>query len=57
MRKIKNGRRDLGMIPVDPLQIDEISIEQRSKIPVNIKVKLRNLKCYGISTATVEKVV
>lgn len=56
-KTLKNGRRDLGLVPIDPLQVDEVNIEQGNTSPVNVNLKFRNLKCYGLSTAKVKNVV
>lgn len=54
---LKNGRRDLGLIPIDPLQVDEVNIDQGNNSPVNINLKFREMKCHGLSTAVIKKVV
>lgn len=51
------GRRDLGLVPIDPLQVDEVNIEQGTNSPVNIDLKFRDLKCHGLSNAVIKKVV
>lgn len=50
---LKNGRRELGLVPIDPLQVDEVSIDQGTNSPVNVNIKFKNLKCFGLSTAKV----
>lgn len=54
---LKYGRRDLGLVPIDPLQVDEVNIDQGNTSPVNIQLKFRDLKCHGLSTATINNVV
>lgn len=56
-RTLQKGRRDLGLIPFDPLYVDEVVIEQGNKSPVNVNLKFRNLKGYGIGTANVKSVI
>lgn len=54
---LRNGRRDLNLVPIDPLHVDEVNIDQGTNSPVNINLKFRNLKCYGLSQATVKRIV
>lgn len=54
---LKNGRRELGLVPIDPLQVDEVNIDQGSGSPVNVNLKFRNLKCFGLSTAKIKNVM
>lgn len=56
-KTLKNGRRDLNLVPIDPLHVDEVIINQGNTSPVNINLKFRDMKCHGLSTATVRKVV
>lgn len=53
----KTGRRDINLVPIDPMQIDEVNIVQGERSPVNINLNFRKLKGYGLSTANVTKVV
>lgn len=55
--KYRDGRRDLGLVPIDPLQVDEVSINQGNMSPVNINLKFKDLKCHGLSNAIVKNVV
>lgn len=52
-KDLRLGRRDLGLVPVDPLQIDEVNIIQGDNSPVNVNLKFRDLKGYGLSSATI----
>lgn len=54
---LKNGRRELGLVPIDPLQVDEVKIEQGNNSPVNVNLKFHNLKCFGLSTAKIKDVM
>lgn len=54
---LRDGRRDLNLVPIDPLHVDEVNIDQGTNSPVNINLKFRNLKCYGLSQATVKRIV
>lgn len=54
---LANGRRDLGLVPFDPLYVDKVDIQQGSASPVNVNLKFRNLKCFGMSTAKINNVV
>lgn len=57
IQKLKNGRRDLNFVPLDPLQVDEVNIVQGAQSPVNINLKFRDMQCYGLSSAKILKVV
>lgn len=54
---LKNGRRELGLVPLDPLQVDEVNIVQGSSSPVNVNLKFRNLKGYGLSKVQIKNVM
>lgn len=54
---LQSGRRDLGLVPFDPLHVDEVSVEQGNTSPVNVNLKFRNLKCFGLGTAVIKDVV
>lgn len=54
---LKNGRRDLNLVPIDPLQVDEVNINQGSTSPVNINLRFRDLKCYGLSLAVIKDIM
>lgn len=54
---LRDGRRDIGLVPFDPLAIDEVNLEQGNTSPVNVNLKFRNLKCFGLGTADIKKVV
>lgn len=54
---LRSGRRDIGLVPFDPLHIDEVTLEQGNTSPVNINLKFRNLNCFGLGTADIKKVV
>lgn len=56
-RTLQNGRRDLALIPFDPLHVDEVAIEQGNASPVNVNLKFRNLKGYGLGTANIKNVI
>lgn len=55
--KYRSGRRDLGLVPIDPLQIDEVSIQQGNQSPVTINLKFKDMKCHGLSNAKVKNVM
>lgn len=54
---LKNGRRDLNLVPIDPLQVDEVNINQGSTSQVNINLRFRDLKCYGLSKAVIKDIM
>lgn len=54
---MQGGRRELGLVPFDPLHVDEVVIEQGNTSPVNVNLKFRNLKCLGMGTANIKNVV
>lgn len=53
--KLKNGLPEFQMLPLDPLEINSISIIQGSESPVNINLNFRNIKITSVSTSTVTK--
>lgn len=53
---LKDGRRDLNLVPLDPLQVNEVEIVQGSQSPVNINLKFRDMECYGLSTVQIMSV-
>lgn len=54
---LKNGRRELGLVPIDPLTVDEVNIDQGNTSPVNVNLKFRDLRCFGLSTARISNVM
>lgn len=54
---LRSGRRDIGLVPFDPLHIDEVAIEQGNASPVNVNLKFRDLNCFGLGTADIKSVV
>ncbi|XP_026278822.1 protein takeout-like [Frankliniella occidentalis] len=47
-RKMKNGIASLGVLPVDPLKVDRIKINQ-GQGNVNINMDLRNMTIFGLA--------
>ena len=54
---LKDGRRDINMVPLDPLHVDEVDIIQSSKSPVNINLNFKDVSFFGLSNLNVKKVV
>lgn len=48
------GVPELGLKPLDPLDISSLTIEEGTG-PVNVKQNFKNVKLYGISTTKVTK--
>lgn len=57
MRTLKDGRRDINMVSIDPLRVDEVDIIQGSDSPVNVNLNFKDVLFYGLSTLDVKKVV
>ncbi|BES96742.1 JHBP [Nesidiocoris tenuis] len=55
VRSMKNGNRDLGVLPLDPLHFNHLSMDGGNG-PVNVQLDLKNLDMYGISTAKVQRI-
>lgn len=56
VKDLKNGRRDLNFVALDPLQVNEVEIVQGAQSPVNINLKFRDMQCHGLSTTQIMKV-
>ncbi|XP_049802369.1 protein takeout-like [Schistocerca nitens] len=52
--KLKNGVRELDMLPLDPLEITALEIDKGDG-PVGIGLKFKNMKIYGISDSIITK--
>lgn len=50
---LKNGVPDIGLIPLDPLNVTEIRLLQGTG-PVSINATLNNVRVYGFSSAIVK---
>lgn len=57
VRRFKDGRRDLNMLSIDPLQVNEIDISQGSDSAVNIHLNFKDVRFYGFSNIHVYRVV
>lgn len=57
VRTLKDGRRDINMVSIDPLRVDEVDIIQGSDSPVNVNLNFKDVLFYGLSTLDVKKVV
>ncbi|KAF6208772.1 hypothetical protein GE061_014512 [Apolygus lucorum] len=53
VRSLKDGNPQLGVFPLDPFHFNKLTLGGGSG-PVNIKLDLKNLDLYGISTAKVQ---
>lgn len=57
VRDLKDGRRDLNMVSLDPLHVDEVDIIQSRDSPVNINLNFKDVLFYGLSDLDVKKVM
>lgn len=57
VRTLKDGRRDINMVSIDPLHVDEVDIIQGSNSPVNVNLNFKDVNFYGLSNLNVKKVV
>lgn len=55
LQKLKNGLPEFQMLPLDPLEVNSISIIQGSESPVNIKLNFKNIQITSVSKSTVTK--
>lgn len=54
---LKDGRRDINIVPLDPLHVDEVDIIQGNSSPVNINLNFKDVQFYGLSNLNVKKVM
>lgn len=54
---LKNGLRDINLVQLDPLHVNEVDIIQGSDSPVNINLNFKDVDFYGLSEVMVKKVV
>lgn len=57
VRTLKDGRRDINMVSLDPLHVTEIDIIQSSESPVNVNLNFKDVLFYGLGNLNVKKVV
>lgn len=57
VRTLKDGLRDINMVSLDPLHVDEVDIIQGSDSPVNVNLNFKDVLFYGLSELNVKKVV
>lgn len=54
---LKDGLRDINLVRLDPLHVNEVDIIQGSDSPVNINLNFKDVEFYGLSEVNVKKVV
>lgn len=57
IQSYKDGRRDINLVGIDPLHVDEVDIIQGSNSPVNINLNFKDVSFYGLSNMKVHNVV
>lgn len=57
VRTLKDGLRDINMVSIDPLHVNEVDIIQGSDSPVNVNLNFKDVLFYGLSNLNVKKVV
>lgn len=57
VRTLKGGLRDINMVSIDPLFVNEVDIIQGSDSPVNVNLNFKDVKFYGLSNLKTKKVV
>ncbi|XP_055625556.1 protein takeout [Toxorhynchites rutilus septentrionalis] len=57
LRLMKNGLPEFGILPLDPLLVNSLSIEQGSSSPINLKQEFQNVKLNNLVNSTVTKFV
>lgn len=54
---LKDGLRDINLVRLDPLHVNEVDIIQGNQSPVNINLNFKDVEFYGLSDVNVKKVV
>lgn len=57
VRDFKKGLREINLVSIDPLHVNEVDIIQSNNSPVNVNLNLKNILFYGLSNTKVKKVV
>lgn len=57
IRTLSGGLRDINMVSIDPLYVNEVDIIQGSNSPVNVNLNFKDVIFYGLSNLNVKKVV
>lgn len=52
--KMKDGLREFGILPLDPLAVNSLSISEGADRPVNLKQEFRNIKILHVTDSTVK---
>lgn len=52
---MKDGLPEYGILPIDPLAVNSLSISQGDNSPINLKQEYKNVKILHISTSTMMK--
>lgn len=52
VRKLSSGNRDLGVVPLEPLQVERLAFGNSSAGAVAIQQTYENLRLFGITNAT-----
>lgn len=55
LRLMKNGVPEFGILPISPLAISSLLIEQGSSSPINLKQDLRNIKLTHLADSVVTR--
>lgn len=51
------GNPNINLLPLDPLEVPHILIQQGEESPVNVVLKFQNSKVYGVSDMEIYKIV
>lgn len=57
IRELKTGSRDINLVSLDPLRVNEVDIIQSSDSPVTVNLNFKDVEFYGLSDINVKKVV
>lgn len=57
VRALKSGSRDINLVSLDPLHVNEVDIIQGNDSPVNVNLNFKDVEFYGLSDLNVKKVV
>lgn len=47
---LSTGSPELGIPVLEPVKITEIALEDDENAPINLRLKLKNLKIWGVAT-------
>lgn len=54
---LKDGLRDINLVRLDPLHVNEVDIIQGNESPVNVNLNFKDVDLYGLSEVNVKKVM